>query len=235
MGSPRWATSMGRGTVSHDPVAPTTAIIHPNYYLQSFPTVIDFVNRQKVWQCLFSIRVLHKFLTLLKALYADCRGRVKVYGNLLPEFTTGVMRSSLDLNSQGFYSVSAVPYFADYMVKNEAAWCSTFNCLKTSQKRDSAGFQRPACHDQAIHGNRADSGAKPVAGRPSIKKFERLQRSDLNALSSLESHVGGRFGVKAYRTDNGQRLPQLCAIHQLFLAQTNFLPKRSHHITTNCK
>ncbi|KAG5448021.1 hypothetical protein CSKR_106608 [Clonorchis sinensis] len=26
-------------------------------------------------------------------------------------------------------------------LKHEAAWCSTFSCLETSQTRDSAGFQ----------------------------------------------------------------------------------------------
>ncbi|KER28652.1 hypothetical protein T265_04600 [Opisthorchis viverrini] len=47
---------------------------------------------------------------------------------------------------------------------------------------------------------------------------------DLNAqvgrLSSLESHLGGHFGVDARRTDNGDRLLQLCADHELFLARS---------------
>ncbi|GAA47933.1 craniofacial development protein 2, partial [Clonorchis sinensis] len=54
---------------------------------------------------------------------------------------------------------------------------------------------------------------------------------DLNAqvgrLSSLELHFGGRFGVDARRTDNGDRLLQLCADHERFLANTNFQHKRS--------
>ncbi|KER31525.1 hypothetical protein T265_02290 [Opisthorchis viverrini] len=54
---------------------------------------------------------------------------------------------------------------------------------------------------------------------------------DLNAqvgrLSSLESHLGGRFGVDARRTDNGDRLLQLCADHELFLASTNFQHKHN--------
>ncbi|KER27324.1 hypothetical protein T265_05644 [Opisthorchis viverrini] len=58
---------------------------------------------------------------------------------------------------------------------------------------------------------------------------------DLNAqvgrLSSLESHLGGRFGVDARRTENGDRLLQLCADHELFLASTNFQHKRSHRVT----
>ncbi|KER32579.1 hypothetical protein T265_01449 [Opisthorchis viverrini] len=37
-------------------------------------------------------------------------------------------------------------------------------------------------------------------------------------LSSLESSLGGRFGVDARRTDNGGRLLHLCADHELFLA-----------------
>jgi hypothetical protein len=48
---------------------------------------------------------------------------------------------------------------------------------------------------------------------------------DMNAqvgrLSSAELHLGGRFSVDAERTDNGERLLQLCADHNLFLASTN--------------
>ncbi|KER33387.1 hypothetical protein T265_12612, partial [Opisthorchis viverrini] len=32
-------------------------------------------------------------------------------------------------------------YIMDERLKHEAAWCSTFSCLETSQTRDSAGFQ----------------------------------------------------------------------------------------------
>ncbi|KER27161.1 hypothetical protein T265_13857, partial [Opisthorchis viverrini] len=58
---------------------------------------------------------------------------------------------------------------------------------------------------------------------------------DMNAqvgrMGSLESHSGGRFGVDARRTDNGDRLLQLCADHELFLASTTFQYKRSHRLT----
>ncbi|KAG5453509.1 hypothetical protein CSKR_112253 [Clonorchis sinensis] len=32
------------------------------------------------------------------------------------------------------------------LLKHEAAWCSTFSCLETSQTRDSAGFQAASCY-----------------------------------------------------------------------------------------
>ena len=58
---------------------------------------------------------------------------------------------------------------------------------------------------------------------------------DMNAqvgrLSPEEAQLGGRFGVDAVRTDNGERLLQLCADHRLFLASTNFQHKRSHRVT----
>ncbi|KER25219.1 hypothetical protein T265_07261 [Opisthorchis viverrini] len=51
-------------------------------------TACDSVDRQALWRCLWSRGVPHKFLNLIKALYANSRGRVKVYGKLSPEFTT---------------------------------------------------------------------------------------------------------------------------------------------------
>ncbi|KER22108.1 hypothetical protein T265_09726 [Opisthorchis viverrini] len=48
----------------------------------------DSVDRQALWQCLWCKGVPHKFLTLIKALYANSSGRVKVYGKLSPESTT---------------------------------------------------------------------------------------------------------------------------------------------------
>ena len=58
---------------------------------------------------------------------------------------------------------------------------------------------------------------------------------DMNAqigqLHSSETHLGGHFSVDAQRTDNGDRLLQLCNDHQLFLASTNFQHKRSHRVT----
>ncbi|KAG5453187.1 hypothetical protein CSKR_112749 [Clonorchis sinensis] len=41
---------------------------------------------------------------------------------------------------------TAIP--GDDQPKYEAAWCSTFSCLKTSQTRDSAGFQVSVSQDQ---------------------------------------------------------------------------------------
>ncbi|KER28519.1 hypothetical protein T265_04657 [Opisthorchis viverrini] len=60
----------------------------------------DSVDRQALWQCLWSKGVPHKFLNLIKALYANSRDRVKVQEKLSPEFTTSsglarAMRSSL--------------------------------------------------------------------------------------------------------------------------------------------
>ncbi|KER31489.1 hypothetical protein T265_02262 [Opisthorchis viverrini] len=55
--------------------------------------------------------------------------------------------------------------------------------------------------------------------------------AQVGRLNSLESHLGGRFGVNARRTDNADRLLQLCADHELFLASTNFHHKLSHHVT----
>ncbi|KAH9590336.1 hypothetical protein MS3_00003064 [Schistosoma haematobium] len=53
---------------------------------------------------------------------------------------------------------------------------------------------------------------------------------DLNAqvgrLGTEESRLDGRWGLVGHRTDNGDRLLQLCADHNLFLASTNF--RQSH-------
>ena len=49
---------------------------------------------------------------------------------------------------------------------------------------------------------------------------------DLNAqvgiLSSDEARLGGLHGLNRPRTDNGERLLDVCAAHQLFLVSTNF-------------
>ncbi|CAH8447460.1 unnamed protein product [Schistosoma margrebowiei] len=48
---------------------------------------------------------------------------------------------------------------------------------------------------------------------------------DLNAqvgrLGTEESRLGGRWGLVGHRSDNGDRLLQLCTDHNLFLASTN--------------
>ncbi|CAI2728541.1 unnamed protein product [Schistosoma spindalis] len=53
---------------------------------------------------------------------------------------------------------------------------------------------------------------------------------DLNAqvgrLDTEESRLGGRWGLVGRRTDNGERLLQLCTDHNLFLASTNFRQSR---------
>ena len=58
---------------------------------------------------------------------------------------------------------------------------------------------------------------------------------DFNAqvgkLSEREGHLGGSYGVMAKRTDNGDRLLQLCSDNRLFLANTNFKHKEKHLLT----
>ena len=51
-------------------------------------SAFDSVDRQALWQSLVIKGVPTKFLSLLKALYANSRGRVRVYGKFSPEFTT---------------------------------------------------------------------------------------------------------------------------------------------------
>ncbi|KAG5454841.1 hypothetical protein CSKR_203720, partial [Clonorchis sinensis] len=43
------------------------------------------------------------------------------------------------------------PFANQFQLEHEAAWCSTFSCLKTSQTGDSAGFQLP-CHPKEARG-----------------------------------------------------------------------------------
>ncbi|CAH8543074.1 unnamed protein product, partial [Schistosoma turkestanicum] len=58
---------------------------------------------------------------------------------------------------------------------------------------------------------------------------------DFNAqvgrLSENERHLGGCYGVAAQRTDNGDRLLQVCSDNRLFLANTNFRHKEKHLLT----
>ena len=60
---------------------------------------------------------------------------------------------------------------------------------------------------------------------------------DMNAqvgrLSAAEARLGGCLGLDSIRTDNGERLLQLCANHKLFLSSTNFRNKRIR-LTTWC-
>ncbi|RTG85806.1 uncharacterized protein DC041_0013076 [Schistosoma bovis] len=58
---------------------------------------------------------------------------------------------------------------------------------------------------------------------------------DFNAqvgkLSDRERHLGGFYSVVAQRTDNGDRLLQLCSDNCLFLANTSFKDKEEHLLT----
>ncbi|KAH9583805.1 Craniofacial development protein 2 [Schistosoma haematobium] len=58
---------------------------------------------------------------------------------------------------------------------------------------------------------------------------------DFNAqvgkLSERERHLGGSYGVVAQRTDNGDRLLQLCLDNRLFPAITNFKHEEKHLLT----
>ncbi|CAI2736709.1 unnamed protein product [Schistosoma spindalis] len=47
----------------------------------------------------------------------------------------------------------------------------------------------------------------------------------------MERHLGGSYGVAAQRTDNSDRLLQLCSDNRLFLANTNFQHKEKHLLT----
>ena len=60
---------------------------------------------------------------------------------------------------------------------------------------------------------------------------------DMNAqvgrLSAAEARLGGRLGLDTRRTDNGDRLLQMCADHRLFLCSTNFR-NSGNRLTTWC-
>ncbi|KAK4467292.1 hypothetical protein MN116_000315, partial [Schistosoma mekongi] len=62
-----------------------------------------------------------------------------------------------------------------------------------------------------------------------------IMAGDFNAqvgrLDETERHLGGSYGVEAQRTDNGDRLLQLCSDNRLFLASTNFKHKERHKLT----
>jgi hypothetical protein len=84
----------GRGCIDH--IFTLRQVLEQRHTFQR-PTMVvfldlksafDSVDRQVLWQCLSIKGVPSKFLSLLKALYNNSRGRVKVYGKLSPEFTT---------------------------------------------------------------------------------------------------------------------------------------------------
>ena len=79
-------------------------------------------------------------------------------------------------------------------------------------------------------------------GRSLQRTFQTYPRSDIIILAgdmnaqigqihSSGTHLGGQSSVDAQRTENGDRLLQLCNDHQLFLASTNFQHKRSRCVT----
>ncbi|CAH8485715.1 unnamed protein product [Schistosoma margrebowiei] len=55
--------------------------------------------------------------------------------------------------------------------------------------------------------------------------------AQIGSLNQTERHLGGYFSVPAQRTDNGDRLLQLCSDNRLFLANTNFKHKERHRLT----
>ncbi|KAK4474221.1 hypothetical protein MN116_000067 [Schistosoma mekongi] len=55
--------------------------------------------------------------------------------------------------------------------------------------------------------------------------------AQIGSLNQSKRHLGGCFSVPAHRTDNGDRLLQLCSDNRLFLANTNFKHKERHRLT----
>ncbi|CAH8658448.1 unnamed protein product [Schistosoma rodhaini] len=55
--------------------------------------------------------------------------------------------------------------------------------------------------------------------------------AQVGSLNQTERHLGGCFSIPAQRTDNGDRLLQLCSDNRLFLASTNFKHKERHRLT----
>nr|CAH8875878.1 unnamed protein product [Trichobilharzia regenti] len=64
------------------------------------------------------------------------------------------------------------------------------------------------------------------AGRRDIVVLAGDLNAQVGRLSSEENRLGGQWGLHGRRSDNGDRLLQLCADHNLFLASTNF--RHSH-------
>ncbi|CAH8429248.1 unnamed protein product [Schistosoma intercalatum] len=55
--------------------------------------------------------------------------------------------------------------------------------------------------------------------------------AQIGSLNRKERHLGGYFSILVQRTDNGDRLLQLCSDNRLFLANTNFKHKERHCLT----
>ncbi|TNN10329.1 polyprotein, partial [Schistosoma japonicum] len=71
----------------------------------------------------------------------------------------------------------------------------------------------------------------PSFSGSSRNTLPRCGQPGIGRLSENESHLGGCYGVTAQRTDNGDRLLQLCSDNRLFLANTNFRHKENHLLT----
>ena len=69
----------------------------------------------------------------------------------------------------------------------------------------------------------------------SAKQRDVVLAGDMNAqvgrIASSEKHLGGPFGIQTNRTDNDDRLLQLCADHKLYLISTNFKHKKRQTVT----
>ena len=69
----------------------------------------------------------------------------------------------------------------------------------------------------------------------SAKRRVVVLAGDMNAhvgrIASSEKRLGGPFGIQTKRTDNGDRLLQLCADHKLHLISTNFKHKKRQTVT----
>ena len=55
--------------------------------------------------------------------------------------------------------------------------------------------------------------------------------AQVGRIASSEKRLGGPFGMQTNRTDNGDRLLQLCADHKLYLISTNFKHKKRQTVT----
>ena len=95
----------GRGCIDH--IFALRQILELRHSFQQ-PTLVvfldlksafDSVDRQTLWQCLSVKGVRSKCLSIFKALYVNPRGRVRVYGQLSPEFSiSGGVRQGCPLS-----------------------------------------------------------------------------------------------------------------------------------------
>ena len=57
--------------------------------------------------------------------------------------------------------------------------------------------------------------------------------AQVGKLNAEEAQLGGCLALDSVRTDNGERLLQLCASHKLFLCSTNFRNKGARQVLIN--